>query len=324
MQANPLDMPGDSSKIPLLVLAGPTAVGKTALAMKLAGLMHSDIISADSAQIYRGMDLGTAKPTAHEQQQVRHHLIDIVEPDQAFSAADYKRAAENTIVKLWNAGQIPFMVGGTGLYIRAVVDNYAFGKKGADPRLRESLAREAENKGLDTLYKRLKDLDPAAAEKIHPNDQRRIIRALEVFILEGRPISEQVTHSGRDLSPYRSLVFSLMMDRDSLYRRIDNRVDFMIKMGFLEEVEKLSSKGFNGNAPGMQVLGYRQLLDYIQGKRTWPATVEEIKKETRNLAKRQLTWFRRMPRVIGIQIEEDPDFSDLAENIYQRVKELLT
>ena len=307
---------------PLVVLAGPTAVGKSALAFHLARLLSTDIISADSAQVYRYLNIGTAKPTEFEQQEVNHHLIDLVNPDLPFSAADYQRAAQRVINSLWEAGKLPFMVGGTGLYIRAVTDSYAFGKKGSSMPLREALSTEAEVKGLETLYNRLTEVDPAAAARIHPNDRRRIIRALEVYILEGKPISEQVSGTECSGSPYLVKTFCLTMDRDILYDRIERRVDQMLANGFLEEVKFLKQEGYNSEDPGMQILGYRQLLNYLESTTTWDDTVAEIKKQTRNLAKRQLTWFRRIKDVTWLEANGEDNLLKNAEIICNTVKEL--
>ncbi len=312
----------ESESIPLIVLAGPTAAGKSALALHVARLLKTDIISADSAQVYKRLNIGTAKPTAFEQQEVNHHLIDLVNPDQSFSAADYQKAAQRVIDLLCEANKLPFMVGGTGLYIRAVTDSYAFGKKGSSIPLRESLAAEAEVKGLETLYNRLADVDPAAAAKIHPNDRRRIIRALEVFILEGKPISEQVSGTECSESPYLVKTFCLSMDRENLYDRIEKRVDQMLANGFLEEVESLKHDGYNSEDPGMQILGYRQLLNYLESTATWDDTVAEIKKQTRNLAKRQLTWFRRIKDIIWLDAGNEDNLLKNAEIICNAVKEL--
>ncbi len=309
------------NKIPLLVLTGPTAVGKSTLALRLAPALGTDIISADSAQVYRNLDIGTAKPTREEQKAVKHHLIDLVDPDQDFSAADYQKAAAEVIERLYSAGKLPFMVGGTGLYIKAVIDFYAFGQKGADRELRDYYEKKASSEGLARLYTELKAIDPAAAAKIHPGDRRRIIRALEVYRLEGRPISEQVVKTEREKSPYSPTIIGLYMDREALYRKIEKRVDRMLEEGLLEEVSFLQQKGYGRKTPGMQILGYRQLLSYLQGEMSWEETVAEIKKQTRNLAKRQLTWFRRDDSIKWFKIDEDTPVENLTENIYEIVKD---
>lgn len=309
-------------KIPLLVIAGPTAVGKSELALQVAEQLQTEIISADSAQVYRYMDIGTAKPTAEEQNRIKHHLIDLVDPDQPFSVADYQQAANKIIKKLWSAKRLPLMVGGTGLYIRAVTNAYAFGRRGADYSTRKNYEQDALRFGLRYLYQKLQDLDPETACKIHPNDQKRIIRALEVYSLEGKPISEQVTQTRMNESPFKTLLFGLTINRVALYERIENRVEKMLEKGFLEEVRSLRNKGFGEAAPGMQILGYRQLLAYLEGSEGWEDTVAAIKKETRNLAKRQLTWFRREKEIIWIDVKESTAPEEIAENICKIVKDL--
>ncbi len=309
-------------KIPLLILAGPTAVGKSSLALKLAQKLKTDIISADSAQVYRGLDIGTAKPSLEEQRMVKHHLIDIVDPDQNYSAADFQKSADAIIEELWKSEKMPFMVGGTGLYIKAVTDRYAFGPKGANSAIRAAFEEQISREGLEQLYRRLKTVDPQAANKIHPHDRKRIIRALEVYEQEGKPISGQEAMTGRLDSPYRPIFYALHMERHALYEKIEQRVELMLKKGFLGEVQSLWEQGYNQGCPGMQILGYRQLLSYFQGSMNWEKTVAEIKKQTRNYAKRQLTWFRREKEIEWIEINNMSSFNDIAENIYLKVKEI--
>lgn len=310
-------------KIPLLILAGPTAVGKSALAMKVAADLHTEIISADSAQVYRLLDIGTAKPSPEEQNLIKHHLIDLIDPDLEFSVADYQKAAYKIIEKVWREGKIPFIVGGTGLYIKAVTENYAFGQKGADSSLREYFINIAASEGLESLYSRLEKVDPEAAQRIHPRDQRRIIRALEVYNLEGKPISEQVSSTQKEDSIYDLYFYTLHMDRRALYEKIEKRVDMMLTAGLEGEVRALLDKGYDHSSPGMQVLGYRQFLDYLQGHLSYDEAVSEIKKQTRNLAKRQLTWFRREKTATWLEVSEDYPFEALSEIIYRSLKDIL-
>lgn len=306
---------------PLTALVGPTASGKSALALKVAQLLQAEIISADSAQVYRQLDIGTAKPAPREQALVPHHLIDMVEPDRDFSVADYQKAAHRVIAEVLARGRLPFLVGGTGLYIKAVTDRYAFGDRGKNEALREQLARLGEEQGHGFLYQRLAELDPEAASKIHPRDSRRIIRALEVYILEERPISRQTAETAKRKPAYNLFIFGLAMPRPLLYRRIDERVDAMLEQGFLEEVRGLLRMGYGPEAPGLQILGYRQLAGYLRGESGWEETVAEIKKQTRRLAKRQLTWFRRDKRITWLEAGEEGD--DLpAEIISTRMKEI--
>lgn len=318
-----MDFEAEYKKIPVLVLAGPTAVGKSALALKVAMALNTDIISADSAQIYRMLDIGTAKPSPEEQEQTRHHLIDMVNPDENFSVADYQRDAKAVIRDIRRSGKIPFMVGGTGLYIRAVIENYAFGSKGADQSLRDEYAKVAEEQGLAALYYRLKSIDAEAASKIHPHDRKRIIRALEVYSLQGELISEQVRKTAGSESGYDAILIGLSMERQQLYKRIEERVDRMMKDGFLQEVEGLYKQGFNKNDPGMQVLGYRQFFAYMTGDCSLDDAVTEIKKQTRNLAKRQLTWFRREREIEWLNISEQQSIKSLSEIICKKVKDIM-
>jgi tRNA dimethylallyltransferase len=310
-------------KIPLVVIAGPTAVGKSELGLQVARQLGTEIISADSAQVYRYMDIGTAKPTKEEQRQVKHHLIDLVDPDQPFSVADYQQAANDLIKNMWSAGKLPLMVGGTGLYIRAVTTAYAFGRQGADHKTRESYEQEASKYGLSFLYDKLQHLDPEAARKIHPNDQKRIIRALEVYSLEGKPISEQVTKTVMTDPPFNTAIFGLNLDRVVLYERIEERVEKMLEAGFLGEVQNLKDKGFGKADPGLQILGYRQIFSYLENNSGWEDTVADIKKETRNLAKRQITWFRREKEITWFDLDKNVAAEDITENICKIVKDLV-
>lgn len=311
-----------NKKIPLLLLVGPTAVGKSAVAMMVARSLSTDIISADSAQVYRYLDIGTAKPTTIEKQDINHHLIDIIYPNQLYNAAAYQKDAVNIINEVWERGKIPFMVGGTGLYIKAVTDRYAFGNEGADLGLRAIYEELACSEGLESLYERLKTVDPDAAVRIHPNDKRRIIRALEVYTLEGKQISDQVRKTGKDESPYDLYAFGLNMERELLYASIENRVDKMIESGLLDEVYSLTKRGYSSESPGLQVLGYKQLLMYLNEQLKWEDAVAEIKKQTRNLAKRQLTWFRREPAITWLTVTDQKSLMTIAEIICSKVKDI--
>lgn len=313
----------ETEKVPLLVIVGPTAVGKSALALQIAQNLTTDLISADSAQVYRFMNIGTAKPTRQEQESVPHHLIDLVNPDQQYSVADYQKDATTAIGDLWRRHKLPVMVGGTGLYIRSITAAYAFGSKGINVEIRDSLSREAELYGLDYLYKKLESVDPKAAVIIHPNDQKRIIRALEVFTAEGRPISEQADLTRTAESPFKTCIFGLEMPRDALYQRIGNRVDQMIKDGFLDEVEELKKMGYRQEDPGMQILGYRQLYYYLSSGGDFKSIIDNIKKETRNLAKRQMTWFRRDKEINWVRVDKSDSLKRITENICKIVKDLV-
>jgi tRNA dimethylallyltransferase len=278
----------------LIIIAGPTAVGKTDLSLALATALDAEIISADSMQVYRHMNIGTAKPTLVQQQLVKHHLLNVVDPDQYFSVADYQSHFNLAVRDILNRGKIPLMVGGTGLYIRACTQSFVFDPGGADPLFREQLRLEAKQFGVAQLYERLQMVDPISALKIHPNDLLRIIRTLEVFHSTGLPISE--LQLKRNLNAFDRLIY-LFFDRDrmELYQRIEQRVDAMIAAGLADEVRTLLEMGYSPELKPMQSLGYRQIAAFLRQDLSWESAVTEIKKATRNYGKRQLTWFRKEP-----------------------------
>jgi len=278
----------------VLVLTGPTAVGKSELALELAGLLEGEILAVDSMQVYRRMDIGTAKPTPTERSLVPHHLIDLYDPDQPFSAALYAELFQQAAAAVSGRGHLPIMVGGTGLYIRAAVRPFLFPEIGSQPEIRARLAALSATLGRAELHHRLAAVDPVAAVRIHPNDSRRVIRALEVFEATGRPISAwQQEHTQPSL--FDPVFICLTRDRADLYRRIENRVDRMIADGFVGEVRSLLAAGYGRGLPAMQGLGYRELAAYLAGECSLPQATAEIKRLTRNYAKRQLTWFRHEP-----------------------------
>jgi len=250
-------------KWPLLCIVGPTAVGKTGLSIEAAKRLKGEIISGDSMQIYRYMDIGTAKPALPERKGVTHHLIDILEPDEPFSVADFQREVFELIPQIVSRNNLPVMVGGTGLYLKAIVDQYDFGESTADWTLRKRLREQGQNYGKEYLYQRLKKVDPRAAEKIHPHDLKRIIRALEVYLSTGRPISSQGEKSAEKKFPLKIVITGLIMNRKKLYERINERVDRMIAQGLEEEVRGLLHKGYNPDLVSMQGLGYRHVIKYM-------------------------------------------------------------
>lgn len=288
----------------LVAIVGPTAVGKSEVAIEIAQKIGSEIVSADSMQIYRYMDIGTAKPTIEERELVPHHMIDIVYPDEEFSAADFQKRAKSCIKSIYQNDKIPLVVGGTGFYINALCYDYTFSPAGKDENLREHLKKEAEEKGADYLYNQLVQIDPEAAAKIHPNNLRRIIRALEVCKTTGKPFSYYVKMTKMGKSPYDLLIFGLTMSRDELYRRINKRVVSMIEKGFIDEVEKLLEMGYDKNLKSMQGLGYRQVIQYLEGRLTLDEAIDLIARDTRRYAKRQYTWFLRDQNIIWLDILE--------------------
>lgn len=280
----------------IVVLCGPTAVGKTSVAIAAALACGGEIINADSVQIYRYLNVGTAKPSMAERQRVPHHLIDIRKPDEPFDAAMFAQAARAVIIGLAEKQQPAFVVGGTGLYIKALVHGL-FEARPTDPRIRNRLKTELAATGRRAMYDKLACIDPETARKLHPNDAQRILRALEVFQATGKPISAWQNGHRFDRQVYAALKIGLAMDRQQLYRRIDARVDAMIQAGLLDEVEALLAKGYGRNLKSMQSIGYRHMLDYIEGRLTFDEAVRILKRDTRRYAKRQFTWFNKDPDV---------------------------
>jgi tRNA dimethylallyltransferase len=288
---------------PIVIIAGPTGVGKTSTAIALAGPLGGEIVGADAMQVYRHMDIGTAKPTDEECALVKHHLIDVVDPDESFSAAQYRILANTVIKDLYQSGVLAFVVGGTGLYIKALTKGL-FEVDEMDAFIQKRLRSEVESVGLSVLYERLQKVDRKAAAKIHPNDSYRIMRALEVFESTGIPLSDH--HQGHSFSdtPYSTLKIGLSMDRKILYDQIDRRVDQMVDLGFVEEVQGLLNQGYDPNLKSMQSIGYRHVTGFLLGEVSWEETVEQLKRDTRRYAKRQLTWFRADPEIAWFEPTE--------------------
>ena len=282
----------------MLAIVGPTACGKSSLALAVAEQLACEIISADSMQVYRGLDIGTAKPDATELALVPHHLVDVAEPDEDFSVARYQALGREAIACVEARGRLPVVVGGTALYVRALLRDYDFAMPGADPELRRELAREAAQHGQAQLRAELERVDARAAARIHPNDLRRTIRALEVWRLTGQPLSA-TWRSGRLL--YDALLVGIDLDREVLYRRIDARVDQMVRRGLVEEVRSLVARGFGSWLVSGQALGYKEIAEHLEGRATLEDAVARIKQATRNYAKRQLTWFRREPGLVWLR-----------------------
>ncbi|WP_088105173.1 tRNA (adenosine(37)-N6)-dimethylallyltransferase MiaA [Halalkalibacter urbisdiaboli] len=275
----------------LIVIVGPTAVGKTALGVYLAKAFNGEVISGDSMQVYKGMDIGTAKVTDEERQGVPHYLIDIKEPEESFSVAEFQERCIPLIQELNKEGKLPFLVGGTGLYVNAVIHRFDFTIKPVDDvNYRKELEAFATKHGNEALYQQLRNVDPKATEVIHPNNVRRVIRALEVYHVTGVPFSEQQTEENQD-SPYDVIMIGLTMDREMLYQRINERVDLMIKSGLIEEVKSLKERGIK-NCQSVQAIGYKEIYDYLDGNCSKEEAIETLKQNSRRYAKRQLTWFR--------------------------------
>lgn len=283
---------------PLIVLCGPTAVGKTAASIELAERLHGEIIAADSRTVYRQMNIGTAKPTPQQRERVPHHLLDIADPDQVVTVAGYRRIASETIWQVRGRNKIPIMTGGTGLYIRAVVDGFTIPEVPPDDALRLRL-EESERRNPGILHARLREVDPVAAGRIHPRNVRRLIRALEVHEHTGQPISA-LQRSGDAVGPV--VQFGLTTDRATLYERIDTRVDEQIAAGLVDEVRQLLAKGYDTALPSMQSLGYKEIVVYLRGKIHLEEAIRLLKRNTRRFAKRQFTWFRRDDRIRWLDV----------------------
>jgi tRNA dimethylallyltransferase len=301
----------------LAALVGPTAVGKTEISLLLARKLNAEIISCDSMQVYRGMDIGTAKTGLQERTIVPHHLLDIVDPDVNFTVADYKKMAQDSIRDIAGRGKLPLLVGGTGLYYQAVVDNYDFFPIEAQDATRRKWEKELLKVGLDNLYQRLQLIDKDYADKIGPNDKKRIIRGLEVFDLTGRPFSSL---QNRNRGFYNLCAIGLFMDREDLYRRIENRVDRMIEQGLIDEVKQLMEKGYDLSCNAMQALGYKQVFYYLQGYLSYEEMIRDIKKETRRFAKRQFTWFNKDKRIKWINVSDFSSSNELTDIVSKMIR----
>ncbi len=284
----------------LVLVCGPTSIGKTSMGVNLAQDIEGEIISADSMQVYKHMDIGTAKPAHAEQRLVPHHMIDIIEPDDSFDAARFAKIATKIISELVSQNKTPFIVGGTGLYIKALLHGFSITDP-ADPEILSRLKREAEEDGPDFLHKKLRGCDKKSADRIHPNDTFRLIRALAVFEKTGKSISSHHENHMFRKNLFNALKIGLDIDRDKLYQRINIRVDEMLENGFLDEVKKLLEMGFFENLKPMKSLGYRHMVDYIQRRHSWEESVRLMKRDTRRYAKRQLTWFRADPDILWVK-----------------------
>lgn len=289
----------------LIVVAGPTASGKTRLAIDIAKSVNGEIVNADSMQIYKYMNIGSAKPTLEEQSEAKHHLIDFLEPDEEFSVANYTELAHKVIAEISSRGKIPIMCGGTGLYINSVVNDITFGEIETDYKLREELNELAKQHGSQYLLDILKEFDPVSAQRLHPGNLRRIVRAIEFYRTTGIPISEHQEMTKQKESRYEPLMLCVKWDREVLYDRINKRVDIMMNDGLLDEVKQLMEMGYTKELNSMKGIGYKEIIDYFEGNMSLEDTVNLIKQSSRRYAKRQLTWFRRDKRIHWLDANED-------------------
>ena len=282
---------------PLVILVGPTAVGKTAASIGLAKALNGEIISGDSMQIFKGLDIGTAKIRKEEMDGVVHHLIDIKEPWESFSVAEFKRLADEAIEDIYSRGKMPIIVGGTGFYVNSVLYEYHFGEADTDEAYRNQLQQYLDEHGNDALWKLLQEKDPASAQRLHSNDTKRVMRALEVLHVTGVPASERQSTLDRQTMRYNAVYIALTMPREILYDRINLRVELMMKDGLEQEVRRALESGVPQDALSMTSIGYRQMIQYFNGEISLERAVELIQRDTRHFAKRQLTWFRHDPNI---------------------------
>ena len=305
----------------LLILTGPTAVGKTSLSVKAAKRFGGEIISADSMQVYRGMDIGSAKVTREEMDGVPHHLIDVLDPGEAFHVVRFKEMAEAVLEGIYERGRLPILTGGTGFYIQALLYDIDFTENDADPSYREGLEALARTRGASYLHGLLRERDPGAAKEIHENNVKRVIRALEFYEKTGKPISGHNKTEREKASPYRFAYVVLNRDRAELYRRIDLRVDAMLEGGLLDEVKRLKAMGLTKDMVSMQGLGYKELLSYLDGDTDYAEAVRVLKRDTRHFAKRQLTWFKRERQTDWLSLDEKTEeeaLKELEEILFRR------
>lgn len=289
---------------PLMVILGPTAVGKTEFAITLAQQIDGEIISADSMQIYKKMNIGTAKPTEEEMKLIPHHLVDCIMPDQEFTVADFQQRVDQIIPEISRKNFIPMLVGGTGLYIQALTAGFLFPEMKTDWELREKLHHLAKERGNESVHAQLKQVDPELADKLHPNDLRRVIRGIEVYQQTGKRSSYFHQLAKKQPERYNTIKIGLQRPREELYQRINLRVDLMIEQGLVEEVEQLLEEGYSPNLVSMQGLGYKEIVGYLRGDYDLTRAIYLLKRNTRHFAKRQLTWFNRDDSVIWFNLTE--------------------
>lgn len=304
-----------NNKPKICILVGPTGVGKTDVSIELAKALNGEIISADSAQVYKYMDIGTAKASPEEMQGIKHYMIDEVYPDQSFSVAQFRDRAQAYILEITTKGKLPIIAGGTGLYINSLLNNLEFTASVGDEDFRQEMQNIADEKGNEYLHNMLKDIDPESYERLHPNDTRRVIRALEVHHFTGKTISYFQEESKKAPSKYDYAFVGLTMDRQKLYDRINRRVDIMLEKGLVKEVQRLLNMGYSKDLVSMQALGYKEIVQYLMGEITLEEALFILKRDSRHYAKRQLTWFRRDERIEWFNIDEYTDRTILVKNI---------
>lgn len=305
----------------MVILTGPTAVGKTELSIGLAKAINAEIISADSMQVYQKMNIGTAKIRPEEMQGVRHYLVDELDPSEEFHVAKFQEMAQNALEQIYAKRKIPLIVGGTGFYIQGLLYDIDFTKEDGDKSYREFLNQKAKNEGKDVLHRMLHEIDPVSAEKIHQNNVKRVIRALEFYKMNGYPISKHNEEEAKKQSPYNFAYFVLNHQRDILYDRINRRVDLMVQEGLIDEVRKLKEEGYKKSMVSMQGIGYKEVFEYLEGNLSLEETIDTIKKDTRHFAKRQLTWFGREKEVTMIDKSRFQSEDEIVNYMLEVLKE---
>ncbi len=311
------------SSRPVVVIVGPTAVGKSRVAVEVAKAFETEVLTADSRQVYRGMDVGTDKPALEERQAVPHRLIDLVNPDEPFNAGLYRRQAIDEIERLYRDRRLPLVVGGTGLYVRTLLKGLCDAPP-ADPIVRAALRQEAKDQGHERLYARLVEVDPVTAARLHPRDESKVIRALEVQQLSGRRMSEFQQEHGFAERPFSTLIIGLNRDRDALYRRIEERIDWQLAHGLIEETQRLLIQGHQRTSAAMKGLGYRQVAEHLAGEYDAAEMVRRFKRDTRHFSKRQMTWFRKEPGIQWLTIEESDSVQRTGALVIGHVDQFLT
>lgn len=310
-------------KIPILILVGPTAVGKTSTSITVAEELNGEIISSDSMQIYRYMDIGTAKVTKEEMHGIKHYLIDEINPDEQFSVSDFQEKANFYIEDIHKRGKLPIIVGGTGLYVNSLAYDLDFSKTISNESFRKKCEDDIEKHGNEHLYEKLKQIDPESLGRIHLNDTKRIIRALEVFHETGSPMSKQYKNFRKPNPIYEIAMIGLNRDRKELYDRIDMRVDLMLKEGLVDEVKALLKLGFDKDSTSLQGLGYKEVIKYLNNEYDYEEAITVLKRDSRRFAKRQLTWFRRDKRIEWINVDEFDNQQDIVHEIVDYTKKKL-
>jgi len=315
--------PFDTSMRPLIVLVGPTAIGKSRVAIEVAKRLGTEVLTADSTQVYRGMDIGTDKPSQEERREVAHRLIDLVNPDEPFNVGEYRRHAVAEIDRLHQEHRIPLVVGGTGLYVRALLRGLWPGPP-VDWTLRRQLEREMQERGLGALYQELGEVDSRTACRVHPNDSVKVRRALEIYRQTGMSASHVHEQHGFQERPFTALLLGLTLDRDALYQRIEDRVHVEIEKGLVEETRRLLSQGYVRGLTSMKSLGYRQMAGFLEGEYDFDEAVRRLKRDTRHFAKRQMTWFRKEPQIEWITVLPDESLPSIMARMMGQVTKFLT